>query len=112
MLKSSLQRAATPDQIFTLSRILFLSTATQSSLILSLVEDKRRGRTIIDVITMKLDMMLAGFLSDKSLASEAMTELLKFSFNILLHYPKVCLCDRSSSLNLNSSTAASSSFKG
>ncbi|KAE9406126.1 hypothetical protein BT96DRAFT_915621 [Gymnopus androsaceus JB14] len=84
-----LEKATTPDQIFTLSRILFLSTASSSSLIVSLVEDKRRGRTIVDVITMKMDMMLASLLANKSLASEAMTELLKFTFNILLHYPKL-----------------------
>ncbi|KIK56191.1 hypothetical protein GYMLUDRAFT_230524 [Collybiopsis luxurians FD-317 M1] len=84
-----LEKATTPDQIFTLSRILFLATASPSSLILSLVEDRRRGRTIIDIITMKIDMIMASLLNNKYLARDAMSELVKFAFNILHHYPNL-----------------------
>lgn len=88
--EEDLQKAATPDQIFTLCRIMFLATASPSALILSLVEDKRHGRTIIDVLAMKMDMMMASLLADKTFARDAVSELLKFAFNILHHYPEVC----------------------
>ncbi|KAJ3860617.1 guanine nucleotide exchange factor [Lentinula novae-zelandiae] len=86
---SMLEKATTPEQLFTLSRIMFLATASPSSLILSLVEDKRHGRTTIDVIAMKIDIVLSNVLGNKAFARDAMSELLKFSFNLLLHYPKV-----------------------
>jgi hypothetical protein len=70
---------------------MFLATVSPSALILSLVEDKRHGRTIIDVLTMKMDMMMASLLADKTFAQDAVSELLKFTFNILHHYPEVCL---------------------
>ncbi|KAJ3770516.1 guanine nucleotide exchange factor [Lentinula raphanica] len=84
-----LEKATTSEQIFTLSRIMFLATASPSSLILSLVEDKRHGRTIIDVIPTKVDMVLSSVLANKAFARDAMSELVKFSFNLLLHYPKL-----------------------
>ncbi|KAJ3873519.1 guanine nucleotide exchange factor [Lentinula edodes] len=86
---SMLEKATTPEQLFTLSRIMFLATASPSSLILSLVEDKRHGRTTIDVIAMKIDIVLSNVLGNKAFARDAMSELLKFSFNLLLHYPKL-----------------------
>ncbi|KAJ3986935.1 guanine nucleotide exchange factor [Lentinula detonsa] len=86
---SLLEKATTSEQLFTLSRIMFLATASPSSLILTLVEDKRHGRTIIDVIPTKIDMVLSSVLANKAFARDAMSELLKFSFNLLLHYPKL-----------------------
>ncbi|KAF5381879.1 hypothetical protein D9757_007588 [Collybiopsis confluens] len=84
-----LEKATAPDQIFILSRILFLATAFPSSLVLSLVQDKRRGRTVVDLISMKIDISLASLLNNKYLAHEALSELLKFAFNLLHHYPKL-----------------------
>uniref|UniRef100_A0A0W0GBU0 Uncharacterized protein n=1 Tax=Moniliophthora roreri TaxID=221103 RepID=A0A0W0GBU0_MONRR len=84
-----LSKAANPDQIFTLSRILFLATATRSSFILSLVEEKHHGRTIIEIISNKLDLTMGSLLAGRKSAREAMTDLLKFTFNILFLYPKM-----------------------
>lgn len=83
------EKAATPDQIFILSRILFLCTAEGTPLIRTLVEEKHHGRTIVDIIAAKLDMMITAILSGTKLAREAMTDLLKFTFNLLHHYPKM-----------------------
>ncbi|KAJ7982787.1 guanine nucleotide exchange factor [Mycena polygramma] len=83
-----LQKATNPDQIFILSRILFLSTVHPSSFIISLVEDKRNGHTVVDLIGGKLDLLVVSLLSGTKMAREAMVDILKFTFNILMHYPK------------------------
>ncbi|KAK0205981.1 guanine nucleotide exchange factor [Desarmillaria ectypa] len=85
-----LDKSTTPDQVFILSRILFLATASSPSWIVSLVEDhnhKRRG--IVDIITSKLDATLIAIQAGTRLGREAMADLLKFTFNLLLHYPKM-----------------------
>ncbi|KAF5368987.1 hypothetical protein D9758_003121 [Tetrapyrgos nigripes] len=84
-----LEKAITPDQLFILSRILFLATASPSSFLISLIEDKRHGRNVIDIISLKLDTAMISILSGQRMAREAMTDLLKFTFNLLLHYPKL-----------------------
>ncbi|EEB96756.1 hypothetical protein MPER_04056, partial [Moniliophthora perniciosa FA553] len=90
-----LNKATRPDQIFTLSRILFLATASRSSFILSLVEEKHHGRTIIEIISNKLDLTMGSLLAGHKSAKEAMTDLLKFTFNILFLYPKARLLNNS-----------------
>lgn len=84
-----LQKATTPEQIFTLSRIFFLVTVSRSPFIQSLVEEKRHGRTVVDIIAAKVDTTMVNILAGTKFARDAMTDLLKFAFNILLHYPKV-----------------------
>jgi hypothetical protein len=71
-----------------LSRILFLSTVHPSAFITSLVEEKRNGNTVVDVIAGKLDLLIVSLLSGAKMAKEAMVDVLKFTFNILMHYPK------------------------
>ncbi|KAJ7929007.1 guanine nucleotide exchange factor synembryn-domain-containing protein [Mycena leptocephala] len=83
-----LQKSTNPDQIFILSRILFLSTVHPSAFITSLVEEKRNGNTVVDVIGGKLDLLIVSLLSGAKMAKEAMVDVLKFTFNILMHYPK------------------------
>ncbi|KAK7061189.1 guanine nucleotide exchange factor [Favolaschia claudopus] len=83
-----LQKSTNPDQIFILSRILFLSTVHASPFIISLVEEKRNGSTVVDLIGGKLDLLLNNLLSGVKMSKEAMVDILKFTFNILLHYPK------------------------
>ncbi|KAK0226916.1 guanine nucleotide exchange factor [Armillaria nabsnona] len=85
-----LDKSTTPDQVFILSRILFLATVSGPSWIVSLVEDhnhKRRG--IVDIIASKLDAMLVAIQAGTKLGREATADLLKFTFNLLLHYPKM-----------------------
>ncbi|KAJ7638321.1 guanine nucleotide exchange factor [Roridomyces roridus] len=84
-----LQKSTTPDQIFILARILFLATVSQSPFIASLVEEKRQGNTVIDLLGSKLDLLLVALLSGTKMAKEAMVDVLKFVFNILMHYPKM-----------------------
>ncbi|KAJ7768181.1 guanine nucleotide exchange factor [Mycena olivaceomarginata] len=83
-----LQKSTNPDQIFILSRILFLSTVHPSPFIISLVEEKRHGNAVVDVIAGKLDLLIVSLLSGTKMAKEAMVDILKFTFNILMHYPK------------------------
>ncbi|KAJ7122986.1 guanine nucleotide exchange factor [Mycena epipterygia] len=83
-----LQKSTNPDQIFIVSRILFLSTAHASPFITALVEEKRHGHTVIDVIGGKLDLLVVSLLSGTKMAKEAMVDVLKFAFNLLMHYPK------------------------
>ncbi|KAJ7677217.1 guanine nucleotide exchange factor [Mycena rosella] len=85
---SLLQKSTNPDQIFILSRILFLATVHPSTFITSLVEEKRHGHTVIDTISGKLDLLVVSLLSGTRMSREAMVDVLKFTFNILMHYPK------------------------
>ncbi|KAG6819508.1 hypothetical protein H0H93_011165 [Arthromyces matolae] len=84
-----LEKTTIPDHIFVLSRILFLATVPgPRSFILHLVEDKFNGHTAIEIIGSKLDILTVGVLSATKMAKEAMTDILKFAFNLLLYYPK------------------------
>ena len=68
---------------------MFLSTASGPAYIETIVDGKYHGRTIVDILGSKLDMMTNAFRGSTPTAKEALTDLLKFLFNILLHYPKV-----------------------
>lgn len=83
------QKSTSPDQIFIVCRILFLATASGPSFIQTLVEEKHHGRYIVDIIGAKLDSLTISILSGTRMAREAMSDILKFTFNLLLHYPKV-----------------------
>ncbi|KAJ7499505.1 guanine nucleotide exchange factor [Mycena latifolia] len=85
---SLLHKSANPDQIFILSRILFLATVSPSPFITSLVEEKRHGHTVIEIISGKLDLLIVSLLSGAKMSKEAMVDVLKFTFNLLMHYPK------------------------
>ncbi|KAF9078623.1 guanine nucleotide exchange factor synembryn-domain-containing protein [Rhodocollybia butyracea] len=76
-----LDKATAPDQVFTLSRIFFLVTVSRTPLIPSL--DRHRHHRC------KLDTSMVTILAGTKFARDAMTDLLKFAFNILLHYPKM-----------------------
>ncbi|KAL0566483.1 hypothetical protein V5O48_015531 [Marasmius crinis-equi] len=89
-----LYKATDTEVIFVLSRILFLSTASPSTFLLSLVEDKRQGHPITEIISTKLDVIMVRLLSGAKSARDAMTDLLKFAFNLLLHYPKLVSLDQ------------------
>jgi hypothetical protein len=91
-LSISSQKSTSLDQIFLASRILFLCTASESlsgHFICSIVEGQHHGRTIVEIIKEKLDALIVQVLAQREMSSEAMTDLLKFTFNLLLHYPKV-----------------------
>ncbi|KAF7354770.1 hypothetical protein MSAN_01391200 [Mycena sanguinolenta] len=85
---SLLQKSTNPDQILVLSRTLFLSTVHASPFIISLVEEKRNGNSVVELIGGKLDLLIISLLSGTKMAKEAMVDILKFTFNILMHYPK------------------------
>lgn len=57
----------------------------------SLVENKPAGHhsNIIEIVGSKLDTLTTSILASEKMAREAMSEILKMSFNLLLHYPKV-----------------------
>ncbi|KAF5372037.1 hypothetical protein D9615_008038 [Tricholomella constricta] len=84
-----LEKSSLPDHIFILSRILFLSTASGPTFIQTLVEEKHHGRTVVEIIGAKLDILTVGILAGTKMAREAMSDILKLTFNILLHYPKM-----------------------
>jgi len=58
--------------------------------IVALVENKP-SPSIIDIIGCRLDSLTVSLLRGTKMAREAMTDLLKFTFNLLAHYPKVCV---------------------
>lgn len=87
-----IQKSTTPDQIFLASRILFLCTlsATSGAFIRSLVENKHGSPgTAVDIIGAKLDILTNSIVAGTKMAREAMTDTLKLTFNLLVHYPKV-----------------------
>ncbi|KJA30086.1 hypothetical protein HYPSUDRAFT_258523 [Hypholoma sublateritium FD-334 SS-4] len=84
-----LEKTTSPDYIFILSRILFLATASGPSYIETMVDGKFHGRTVIDILGSKLDLMTVAIQSGTPIAREAATDVLKFLFNILMHYPKM-----------------------
>ncbi|EPS99700.1 hypothetical protein FOMPIDRAFT_1016846 [Fomitopsis schrenkii] len=89
-----LEKTTNAERIFLASRILFLSTvsvASSADFIRALVETKPPGHPghIIEIIGAKLDGLSKSIQSSAKLSREAMTDLLKFTFNLLLHYPKI-----------------------
>ncbi|ESK96134.1 hypothetical protein Moror_7275 [Moniliophthora roreri MCA 2997] len=93
----ALNECTHPDQIFVLARILFFATVTPSPFVVSLVEKEHEGQNISDIIGSKLDLMLVELPKDVKMAKEAIADLLKLTFNILLHYPKLVECEPQSS---------------
>jgi len=89
-----LERTTNPERVFLASRILFLASVSMtfaSDFIISLVEHRypEQNTTIVEIIGARLDSLTTSILSGEKLAREAMTDLLKFAFNLLLHYPKI-----------------------
>ncbi|KAI0029679.1 guanine nucleotide exchange factor [Vararia minispora EC-137] len=90
-----LEKSSSPDLIFLASRILFLSTASSANaagkLIISFVEDKPASRnlSVVEIIALRLDSLLVSLLAGTKMARDAMTDLLKFTYNLLAHYPKL-----------------------
>ncbi|KAG0695447.1 guanine nucleotide exchange factor [Suillus ampliporus] len=88
-----LQKSTTPENTFLSSRILFLCTASShqsASFIESIVETKRAANgTIIDIIALKLDDLTTSMQAGIKMSRDAMTDLLKLAFNLLVHYPKL-----------------------
>ncbi|KAF7790771.1 hypothetical protein EIP86_001728 [Pleurotus ostreatoroseus] len=88
-----LEKSTSPERIFLASRILFLATVSMAcgEFIRNLVEGKLSGHhsNIVDIISSKLDSLLGNILASEKMAKEAMSDLLKMTFNLLLHYPKM-----------------------
>jgi len=89
-----LEKSTNAERIFLASRILFLSTvsmASSANFIRALVETKPPGHpgNIVEIIGVKLDCLSKSIQTSTKLSREAMTDLLKFTFNLLLHYPKI-----------------------
>ncbi|KAG2013446.1 hypothetical protein CC2G_010359 [Coprinopsis cinerea AmutBmut pab1-1] len=84
-----LDKASTPDQIFIISRVLFLACASGSHRIQHLVENKFNGRYLVDIITAKVESLVIPAQTAAPMAREAMTDILKLAFYLLVHYPKL-----------------------
>lgn len=54
-----------------------------------MVDAKYNSRSLVDILGSKLDLMIPATRANAPTSKEAMIDLLKFTFNILLHYPKV-----------------------
>ena len=65
--------------------------ASSGDYIRSLVESKPVGHhsNVIEIVAVKLDSLTSSILGSEKMAREAMSELLKAAFNLLLHYPRV-----------------------
>ena len=89
-----MQRSTNAEKIFLASRILFLASVSISDaedFIISVVETKypEQNMNIVDIIGARLDSLTTSILSGEKLSREAMADLLKFTFNLVAHYPKV-----------------------
>ena len=64
---------------------------TAGPFIISIVERKPSGRvhSLVEIIGLRLESLIPALLSGTRMAREAIIDLLKFTFNILTHYPKV-----------------------
>lgn len=106
-----LEKSSSPDVVFIASRILFLATAssvTAGPFIVSIVERKPSGRAhfLVEIIGLRLESLIPALLSGTKMAREAIVDLLKFTFNILTHYPKLVDCE-----NIGESGSSSDSTK-
>ncbi|KIJ23912.1 hypothetical protein M422DRAFT_786028, partial [Sphaerobolus stellatus SS14] len=86
-----LERSTNPQNIFLASRILFLLTVEQRPFIRKLVQELR----VVDIVAQKCDKLLSSLLAGQPMAKEAMIDLLKFTFNLLLQYPRLVDDDES-----------------
>ncbi|KZS93992.1 hypothetical protein SISNIDRAFT_453692 [Sistotremastrum niveocremeum HHB9708] len=68
--------------LFIASRILFLSTSFKSPLLSHLVEETK----LLDTTIPKLDLLTRRLSSDSG-ASQALSDMLKYIFNLIIHYP-------------------------
>ncbi|EJD00790.1 uncharacterized protein FOMMEDRAFT_141603 [Fomitiporia mediterranea MF3/22] len=98
-----LEKAQTPTLVFLCSRILFLSTASPTSALLPAllgrhsisfsfpqrIMEKNGNQDVVVIVSKQLDFLLNGVLVGTPMSKEAMTDLLKFSFNLLCHWPKI-----------------------
>ncbi|KAF9651020.1 hypothetical protein BDM02DRAFT_3140078 [Thelephora ganbajun] len=88
------ENTTSPDLIFVTSRLLFLSTASSAiagDFIQDLVEGKisKNGQNVVDILAPKLDALLPLIVLGTPMAREAMSEMLKFGFNVLCFYPRI-----------------------
>jgi hypothetical protein len=82
------------DVTFVVCRILYLSTVSPAAagpFIQDLMEGKILSNSlpITAIIETRLDSLTNRILERSDMSREAMTDLLKFTFNLLVHYPKV-----------------------
>ncbi|KAL5508603.1 hypothetical protein ACEPAH_6222 [Sanghuangporus vaninii] len=96
-----LEKASNPTLIFLCSRILFLSTASSASSLFQhffgrpsisfsqRIMEKNNHQDIVAIISKQLDFLLNGILLAVPMSREAMIDLLKLTFNILCHWPKI-----------------------
>src|SRR6185369_13763056 len=84
-----MQKATTADEIYIQSRILFFSTVSGPPFVQTMVEEEHHGRTIVAIIAEKVDLLRKMVSEGRKMATEAMSDLLKLVFNILVHYPKM-----------------------
>lgn len=94
IIRTRLQKTSSPERIFLCSRLIFLTTVSMASAgdyIRSIVESKPPGHhgNVIEIVAVKLDSLTSSILGSEKMAREAMSELLKAAFNLLLHYPRV-----------------------
>ncbi|KAH8833510.1 guanine nucleotide exchange factor [Flagelloscypha sp. PMI_526] len=82
---SELEKSSRHPVTFVLARILFLSTVAQTQAVIDVVEKF----DAIRIVALKLDELTNAFITGEPMVKEAMTDILKFTFNLLMHYPKV-----------------------
>jgi len=49
----------------------------------------KNGQNVVDILAPKLDVLLSSIVVGTPMAREAMSEMLKFGFNVLCFYPRV-----------------------
>ncbi|KAG8906449.1 hypothetical protein FRB99_006865 [Tulasnella sp. 403] len=87
----TMQRESTPVYVFLTARILFLSTVHQSDFTIKSVE----SLSAVSTVAKKLDSLLVSMQAGEAMSKDALTDTLKFIFNLLLQYPRMTQLDDS-----------------
>ncbi|KAG8962438.1 hypothetical protein FRC03_004245 [Tulasnella sp. 419] len=80
-----LKRESLPDYAFLASRILFLVTLKPSDFLERAVE----SLGLVEIIAERLDTLLLASQKGQPMAKDALTDILKLLFNLLVHYPRM-----------------------
>ncbi|TDL17549.1 hypothetical protein BD410DRAFT_729913 [Rickenella mellea] len=93
-----LETSNSPPVLFLACRILFLSTVTSSSPLFPTLlnntprkgSSKKSGSDIVHTIDTRIDFLMTALLQGQPMGKEALVDLLKFTFNLVVHWPKRC----------------------
>ena len=79
------------DEIFIFARILLLSTGPDTPFLSEMMEKNINGSSVVEILSAKMESMIEPVQRKTKLAVEAMSDLLKWAFRLVVFYPAVCV---------------------